>query len=338
MLISSRFLLLFVFLTSFSAANPKHDFDICYKKNKNSYVKIEGVDAVALDEYYAASLPGKKPNNFVKYDPFLKLYLIKSSKKLTPVKKKNELNVIAYEWIGSASPNGVGVSKFKSFSDGYSPYDRLNSDGVKGSISTSVCCEMYGLNVGGDRFIGNRYLKHFLEYKDVYYGDVGARFGLKNGVITILHVNPFDEQRGFRAGDEVLSIDGKSITTFRQLREKILFAKKGSFLKFKVSRDGKIINTNAKVTPWNLSNSKTETFLEEIGVIFDQNLKITYISENSFASRSGLKVGDRLLQINKINVKKPNDVKKIISNPSQKEFQLLFDRNNFYFFIKVTHQ
>ncbi|MBX9222308.1 PDZ domain-containing protein, partial [Campylobacter coli] len=70
-------------------------------------------------------------------------------------------------------------------------------------------------------FIGNRYLKHFMKYNDVYWGDIGVDFAVRENKI---YVNNVRKSGQFLINDEIISVDGTLVKDIRKLNEKILFA------------------------------------------------------------------------------------------------------------------
>ncbi len=79
----------------------------------------------------------------------------------------------------------------------------------------------------------------------------------------------------------------------------------------------------------------SDSFLEKQGIFFDKEMKIVKITKKSFAEESGLKVGDKLIQIDHKMIKSQSDIKEYLSKLKSKETQLLFDRSDFQFFVKI---
>jgi type II secretory pathway component PulC len=76
----------------------------------------------------------------------------------------------------------------------------------------------------------------------------------------------------------------------------------------------------------------SDTFLEVLGLSFDKNLKIIKIEPA--ADKYGLKLGDKLMQINQSNITTEQEILEIISQ-SEESANLLFERRDFQFFVKI---
>ena len=84
-----RFLLIFCVSVAFmfGVERPKfEDFAACFQRNKASVMVYEGMNAFVLSENLLAVLktPSQKLNRYIKYDPFLNLYLVRTDFSLFP--------------------------------------------------------------------------------------------------------------------------------------------------------------------------------------------------------------------------------------------------------------
>lgn len=323
-------LFLGVFLNS--AEKPtKDDFKICFNK-QNSFVEINGVKALAIDKFKLVSI--KKPTNFIKYDPYLKLYLIKSKKPLKVWNTNDETKLKKSKWIAAIDEQYISIGHLKSLAWDLGQFDKMNVQNYQNTVVSGACCSMYGLSIGGGSFIGNRYLKHFVAYDDVYYGDIDVKFKHKNGKFYVNEVNPFSNAKALQIGDEIISIDQKRPLSLRNLNESILFAKKGSQIEFEVLRNAKKQKIPIKVAN-KTKKVKSSSYLSYYGMSFDKNLNLINIKKGSVAQKLGLKKGDRLLLINSVKIRNLNDIKKFLSKNKNPPYNFLFDRSDFQFFVKV---
>jgi len=80
---------------------------------------------------------------------------------------------------------------------------------------------------------------------------------------------------------------------------------------------------------------RSDSFLEKKGIFFDKEMKIKKINKESFGALNGLHVGDKLLQVDKQKIETSDDVKSYLSQVKTKHVQLLFDRKDFQFFVKL---
>ena len=331
------FVLSWVYIVSLNAIEgpTQKDFQACYAKNQQAYVTLYGVEAVAISKDKAVAFAGKKqPTQYVKYDPFLNLYLLHSSTPLKPVRQRNELKMMHKEWLGSVLSTQSFIGKFDTLSTGTDFYDKSTAKTPKGSIITCTCCDMYGIGAENGRYIGNRYLNHFIAYDDVYYGDVGVRFEYKNNKIYVKEIDPFVSKDGFQVGDEVVQVDSKPIGSFRAFKERILFAKKGTMIRFTLK--GKKESIVVPIVARNVVTPHLETFLEHKGMTFSPNLEILSIQKESMAAMSGLKKGDRLLEVDGKPVKNTSEVRALFSLTKAQSYYLLFERQGFQFFVKIV--
>ncbi len=326
----------FAFSTSFVYPNFKQ----CYNKNIKSIVYFGNTRAMAIAKHYAVAYLKKRPQYpFIKRDPFLHLYLFYSSKILHPVKLKNTDKLSLGEWLASMKNNSLYIGNFSERGIGLDSYFRQNGKTPPNSMITCLCCDIYGLGIGGGKFISSNFIKRLLTSTEIFYGDIGVRFARHGKNIIVSRAKPFFPKQSLKVGDIIKKIDGKKIKTVEEATNAILLQKRNHVVKIEFFRKNalhvvkiKVLNRyRVKKTVAKSNNS----FLKNRGIFFDDKMKIKRISKHSFGEKSGLKIGDKLLQINQISVKNQNDAKKIFSKIKNKEANLLFERHDFQFFVKV---
>lgn len=371
----------FVILT-FVFADPRptqEDFSACYIKNKNSIVSVNGNYGVAITPNSIAVVKTSKTkiNDYIKFDPYLGLYLVRSNITLEPavmVDETDDTKIKKSTWVGILSDNNnTLMGHIKSLGINLGDFDTLSFDSnVTGELN-SACCKMIGIAIGDDKFIPNRYLKHFAAYDDVYYGDIGVVFIQNDKGFFVSSSDPVGRGKMLMVGDEILTIDSVKPTGLRDLNEKILFAPKGSFLEFKIKRDGEELkfkvpvsgnissvkslsideaknnsttkkNTNVVLKDlFETNKTKDEDYedlsggaqiLKDYGIVVDKNLIVKKVLDESAAQIFGISVGDKILQIDKRQVKTKSALFDNI--PMDKSFLLLFMRNDFNFFARVS--
>ncbi|AQW85043.1 putative PDZ domain protein [Campylobacter pinnipediorum subsp. pinnipediorum] len=359
------FLLFCCVVFAFSAPRPtQDDFNACYEKNKNSIISVNGNYGVAITENLIAVAKNSQTplNDYIKFDSYLGLYLVKSDKKLDPAVMADENDDVKFNkttWIGNLSDNNSTVmGHVKEFGSGLGDFDTLNFDVNAVSELNTGCCKMAGISVGGNKFIPNRYLKHFAMYDDVYYGDIGVIFEQKGDKFFVKSVDPLGRGKALMKGDEILSVNSDKPKSLRLLNETVLFAPKGSLLEFKIRRDGeetKIYtpvsgdvslkdnsiqeSTKDKTTQIEKNNQNTESnLLDEIlmqwGIFVDNNLVVKKVVDGSKAEEFGIKLNDKILQLNSDDVKNRKQLLEKIGK--QTSFLLLFRRDDFDFFARVV--
>lgn len=323
-----------------------------YEKMRESQFNYKDNIAIALNGEYAAVVYDKKnplnKKDYIKFDPYLGLYLIKPGFTLRGAFMLDELDSRQDMWVMTLEENIVNMGHIKSFGSELGQFDELSFNTGKAGMLVCDCASMVGISLGDNKFIPNRYLKHFARYDDVYYGDIGVKFTESNSTIKVLSANPFGAGKELRSSDEVLSVNGKKPTSLREINEMILFADKGSVLKFDIARGSQILHYDIKmsnITAKNIPDDNKTTqikkippkpkFLPEFGININKNMVITSIKANSKASKLGLKVGDKIMQIDGVNVKNALHVDEIMKTKNAQSYYLI-SRDDFQFFVRVN--
>ncbi|WP_331774628.1 DUF7488 domain-containing protein [Sulfurospirillum sp. 1612] len=313
------------------------DFKQCYNRNIHSVVHFGAIEAIAVSKHYALSYLKHKPNRpYVKHDPFLGLYLFHSAKTLKPIEFKDTRKLALGEWLASIGPNSLYVGNFAQRGSGIDILYSLGTTVKPNDMITCLCYKVYGLGVGDGRFIPSELITRFIKAKKIHYGSIGARFEQIGEEVVVTFVNPFYPGNKLQVGDIIKSVDGKAIKTLEQLEHYILFSPTDKTVTLKFMREGIFKNEKFKIHERQGGGVLSDTFLEYKGMYFDSQLRIISIKAKSFAAQYGLKVGDRLLEIDRHPMKNQNDVKAYLSHIHKKELHLLMDRDNFQFFVKVN--
>ena len=329
-------LLFLIFQIANSVSFTYPDFKQCHKKLSQSFVYFGDNRAVAITKNLAVAYSKNRPEvDYVKFDPFLNLYLFRSKKSLKPVKLRSTHYLKLGEWIAGMDENSLFIGNFARSEELLGSFHLQNAKLEPNSIIACLCCEMYGLSVGAGYFIGSEYIKRFIANEYLHYGDIGARFERKAGVFMVESVDPFYPNQLLRVGDRVLKVNANKPKSLKHLNQAILFSKPKSLIELEILRDGKKLKKSLVVRSRVGGGYLSDTFLENRGIFLDKDLKIVDIKKGSFAELSGLHVGDRLMQIDRKTVKSQNDIKEYFSSLSSKETHLLFDRANFQFFVKI---
>ncbi|EAK3587313.1 PDZ domain-containing protein [Campylobacter coli] len=323
-----------LFTLSFGIERPKfEDFLAGYERNKASMLNYEGMPAFALSENLLAVLkqPNAKLNKYVKYDPFLNLYLARTDFSLIPTPMGDEEKLTRNDWVGIWDPNKPYIGHIKYLAQNIDEKDQLDFNSKIGLLGTP-CCEMMGIALNNSSFIGNRYLKHFMKYNDVYWGDIGVDFVVRENKI---YVNNVRKNPQFLINDQVISVDGLPANDLRKLNEKILFADRGSTLYFQVLRDNMDLNISTEVfakdlSKFNLPDSKPKpkitNFTSNLGLTVNTSLVVTKIDPKSKASNAGFIVGDKILRVNNIILNNFKELQNILS--AGNDFSILIERKS----------
>ena len=334
------------------------DFNACFEKNLPAMVNVTGNGGIAITPNLIAVPKGEIPvKNYVKFDPYLGLYLVASDAKLEPVKMADDNTTKKSDWVSvTRDLNATVYGHVKAQAQALGELDVLTFDVNGTGAVLSPCCKLRGIAVGGDKFVPSRYLRHFAAYKDVYYGDVGAVFEERDGRLYVKGVDPLGRGAALMAGDEILSVNGEKMQSLRELNERILFAKKGERLKFEIKRGEDVVNFSVAVSDEVKKEQKTAPKTDEnitkiapksqpapntdassvrklYGLTFDEKLRVKSVDGESDAARFGLRVGDKLIQVGAKVVKNRKEALALIAkNRGQR---LLFRRDGFDFFYNA---
>lgn len=313
------------------------DFKSCYNKNVESIVYIDGYKAVAISENTAIAFIDKNPpKRYIKKDPYLNLYLLKSKKPLKPVKIKDSRSLKLGEWIASFDKESMYVGAFAKRNDSLKDFYTIGAKAPKNSIVTCLCCEAYGIGAGNDRFIPSEYILRFLNSEKIFYGDIGLRLKKRGKDVTVSYADPYFLNQKLRAGDILLSLDGNKFKTLREFNDYIFFSKRGKIITIEYARRGKILKAKAQVSQRRGGGFVEETFLERYGFDFDSKMRITGVAKGSKVQELGLKKGDRLISLNGNKIANKQQVKRIVVKSKKKELKFLFDRGGFQFFATLS--
>ncbi|CUU68238.1 DUF7488 domain-containing protein [Campylobacter hyointestinalis] len=360
-----KLVLLFCFifgaLSVFAEPRPTpEDLQACYEKNRDSVFEYKGLMAISLNKDLAAVLYDKDKKldsrDYIKFDPYLGLYLVRVDRTLKAPFMMNELDTKPSMWVNILDQNVSEIGHIKSFGNTISDFDELTYDAQKPGLLLCDCCSMLGIAIGGNKFIGNRYIKHFMKDDDVFYGDIGVEFGDINGTLSVKSSNPFSAGKELLSGDRIVMVNNKIPTDLRDLNEMILFAPKNSSFKFDIVRNdqnqtiifdmkypsSQIQNQLKTGSTDTNSTKKTETkktktytsFLPKYGIQVSKNATVQKVTPRSSAAKAGFRVGDKILAVDKRSVLSAADIEKAMRAQKNK-FYFLVSRDDFQFFIRV---
>ena len=336
------------------------DFNACFEKNLPAMVNVAGNGGIAITPNLIAVPKGETPmKNYVKFDPYLGLYLVASDAKLEPVKMSDDNATKKSDWVSvTRDLNATVYGHVKAQAQALGELDVLTFDVNGTGAVLSPCCKLRGIAVGGDKFVPSRYLRHFAAYKDVYYGDVGAVFEEKDGKLYVKSVDPLGRGAAMMAGDEILSVNGEKFESLRELNERILFAKKGERLKFEIKRGDEILKFGVAVSddaakkeqkapmkadkkaaasdakPQSIPQSSDAASVQKLyGMTFDEKLTVKSVDASSGAAKFGVRVGDKLIQVGQKAVSSRKEALGLLAKGGGQN--LLFRRNGFDFFYNA---
>lgn len=308
----------------------KDDYKLCQGKLKDAFVKVNGVSAVAINENYALSLT--KPKSYQVYNPFYKLYIIQKKDEFKSFKKAEDCNKTYLASIGKYEIN------YGKLIDLNSEFGVVDFDAKKNSLIVTPCCQVLGVGVGKNKFLTNLELQKLTYRKSPYDGYIGANFYQRGKKVFVRDVDFNLKNILFCPNDEIVSIDTKKISSIEALRRIVLPAKKGDTVEVVVKRGGKKKKLNIKVISKPRYNIDSSSYIEKLGARFDRNLVVKKVFKNSLLDKKGIYVGDRLMELNFKKVVGRNGAKRRFMYDKRDDFQLLFTRKDFQFFINFNRK
>lgn len=261
--------------------------------------------------------------------------------------------------ISALSRSGLGIEGYEDFIQ----TDASINPGNSGGALVNLKGELVGINTaifsqsGGNIGIGFaipinlalQIMEQLIETGEVKRGFLGVSmqdinpalaeaFGLKQkgGAIVskVLEGSPADKA-GLKAGDIIMSTDGKQIRNAADLRNRIGLLPVGEKIKFKILRDGNeselIVtvdeNTQANTGPRainELLQGVTIGDIEKGSPYFGkvEGVAVLNVQRGSVAWRSGLRAGDIVTSVNKASIK---NLQEFLSIVDKKEDSLLFN-------------
>jgi len=301
----------------------------CIAKIKDSHTVKNSALYIPVKNNRLLVYSKQKPKaKILKYDPFLSLYLIEDRKKFPyPFEVNMRLQ------LGSALVNDKVSKEGKILKNqiGLNSLAQYSVKFPKPALVTSSCCSLEGIATPRG-VIQKEYIKRFLSKDSATYADIGVRVKNEDGFVIVSASNPYLEDNPLKKGDYIVAFDGEKIKAASIFMRRVLFSKIGSMHTITIKRSGKLLHLKVKSTKRYGGGVISDTFLEHKGIYFDESLRIVGLSE--YFVNYGLLVGDKLLQVNGVEVQNQKELLAYIEN--FKEFSsLLFSRRNFQFFVNI---
>ncbi len=304
-------------------------YSVCKRKINDAHALTSSQTNIPITKHKRLVFSRTKPKGkILKYDPFLSLYLVAD-------KKGFAFPFVIYKHspmgIASINTKRVQESRIKEHQIGLNQFAQLQSKVSAPSLVLTSCCALEGI-VTPEGVIEKPYLQHFIQQKKVQYADIGIRVKNMHKKVLVHSINPFMKNNPFQVNDEILRFDNKRVRNASQLMQWILFSKIGTMHSVQIKRKGKILRVKMQSKKRKGGGYLSDTFLEVLGLSFDKNLCLIQIEKK--AKKYGLKLGDKLLEVNQKKIQSEDEILKNISQ-SKEATQLLFQRNHFQFFVKV---
>lgn len=304
-------------------------YNICMQKAKDTEAIEKNHLSIPLANnrhlIYSSSPPNLK---ILKHDPFLGLYLVEKSTKFPHIFSVGVplalgLGVVDRQRAqeGMTLSSQIGLNTLAQFDQSYKAP----------ALITNSCCALEGIATKNG-IIQKEYIKHFISREPLEYGDIGVRTEDRDAQVVVSASDPFMSDNPFKKGDIIVAFNGKKIDSASLFMQKVLFSKIGSKAKVALKREGQRVEVEIVVRRRYGGGEISDTFLESRGIYFEKDMKISRLS---VAFREyGLLLGDRLIQVNGVEISTQEDLRRYIED-FRDYSSLLFERNKFHFFVNI---
>ncbi|MGM0622564.1 MAG: DUF7488 domain-containing protein [Campylobacterota bacterium] len=296
------------------------DCDHCAQKFKDATLLHEGVKQLHVGSEMAIAAA---PTQGAIYNKFFHIYLVsgvKGSEKITLkypyIEQEGGLYTHTQHLNTVKIERGCALRYFGQVDKPLKPL----------SIVTGICCDVMGVANSKLAVIDAKYLKDFIQRKSDLYGDLGLRFNKK---MEVTYINPYYTSQ-LKVGDRVLGY-----ADICALEDAILLATPKERMQLRVLRQGDTKEFALRVHKRYGGGFVSDSFLEQFGIRFDEQLQIIEIANDSLAYQKGLRRGDRLLEIDTYAVQDTQEVKEFFTKNQKKSYSFLFDRDSFEFFVRI---
>ena len=307
----------------------KGGYTACVQKAKDAkIIQKEGL-RIPLKNGQCLLFTKQTPHaKILKYDPFLSLYLVKDIK---PFAYPYDINMRLQ--LGSAILNDKDAKegRFVKHQIGLDSFAVYNQALTSPALISSSCCSIEGVATAKG-VIQKEYIKHFIEVKKVLYSDIGIRVYDEKNQVIVDAIDPFIQNNPFKINDCIVMFDNKKVNNASVLMKNILFSKRGSEHTVIVKRAKEFLTFKVASRKRYGGGFLSDTFLEQKGIYFDEGLRINFLSK--IFQNYGLKIGDKLIQVNGVQIKNQNELRHYIEN-FEEYASLLFERNKFQFFVNI---
>ncbi len=269
--------------------------------------------------------------------------------------------------ISALARSGLNMNGFENFiqtdasiNQGNSGGALVNLNGELVGINTAIIAPSGG-NVGIGFAIPSNMVKsltsQLIEYGEVKRGvlgikgneltsDIAKAFDLdvqKGAFVSEVMNDSAAKDAGIKSGDIIISMDGKPVNSFAELRAKIATTGAGRTVKLGIIRDGKEISVEVKLKNSDETTTEAKAIHPALNgatlingdVKGQKGVLIKSIAKNSPASRLSLQEGDLITGVNKARINSVSELRKIIdSNPSAIALNIIRGDSRLYLILR----
>ncbi|KUI98619.1 DegQ family serine endoprotease [Vibrio sp. MEBiC08052] len=270
--------------------------------------------------------------------------------------------------ISALGRSGLNIENFENFIQ----TDAAINSGNSGGALVNLKGELIGINTailgpnGGNVGIGfaipanmmKNLTDQILEYGEVKRGMLGVQGGevtselaqamgyesSKGAFVSQVVPDSAADKAGLKAGDIIVSVNGKDIDSFSELRAKVATLGAGKKVKLGILRDGKEQTFDVTLGKQNETKTQAKALYEGLsGAELSnttssdpiQGVKVTHVEKGSPAEGYQLQEGDIIIGLNRQRVKNIAELRKILEkSPSILALNIQRDDRTIYLVIR----